>query len=85
MAAAEVTPQVSVTRSPSFLPCCCHNLPGSWRQRECFHSRAGNPIIILGGGVVVVVVLGDHGRHGNPGWRAVLSRPLHIPEHWELV
>lgn len=27
----------------------------------------------------------DHGRHGNQGWCTVLSRPLHIREHWELV
>lgn len=27
----------------------------------------------------------DHGRHGNQGWCMVLSRPLHILKHWELV
>lgn len=27
----------------------------------------------------------DHSRHGNQGWCTVLSRPLHILEHWELV
>lgn len=27
----------------------------------------------------------DHSRHGNQGWCMVLSRPLHILEHWELV
>lgn len=27
----------------------------------------------------------DHSCHGNQGWHMVLSRPLHILEHWELV
>lgn len=27
----------------------------------------------------------DHRRHGNQGWSMVLSRFLHILQHWELV
>lgn len=60
---------------------------------EKFHAAFFHVIIFLdqAGMSVFTAIVGirlsyrDHSRHGNQGWCTVLSRPLHILEHWELV
>lgn len=55
----------------------------SWFHVRIFLDQAGMSVFTA----IVGIRLSyrDHSRHGNQGWCMVLSHPLHIPEHWELV